>query len=62
MTAGLLRPMWHRATSWFDANAARVTVDFIPDPGADPVPAYQGYLRLWLAEAFLADPRMRTQA
>jgi hypothetical protein len=46
--------MWQRVRGWFDANASHVTVVFIPDPGAVPLPAYQGYLRLWLAEGFLA--------
>lgn len=54
MASTVLGPMWKRATSWFDANAARVTAEFIPDPGEPAVPAYQGYLRIWLAEAFLA--------
>lgn len=45
-------PLWDRITRWFNANAEHVTVEFIPD-GA-PIIAYQGYLRLWLAEGFLA--------
>ena len=49
-----LSPMWKRATSWFDANAQHVTAEFIPDPGGSPGPAYEGYLRIWLAEGFLA--------
>jgi hypothetical protein len=46
--------MWHRVRGWFDANAEHVTVRFIADPGGAPVYAGQGYLRLWLAEGFLA--------
>jgi hypothetical protein len=46
--------MWRRATSWFDANTAHVSAEFIPEPGGAPVPAYGGYLRIWLAEGFLA--------
>jgi len=54
MAGNVLGPMWKRATSWFDANAQHVTAEFIPDSGGSPVPAYGGYLRIWLAEGFLA--------
>ena len=54
MAGNVLGPMWKRATSWFDANAQHVTVEFIPDPGGSPVPAYKGYLRIFIAEGFLA--------
>jgi hypothetical protein len=46
--------MWRRITSWFDANAQHVTVEFIPEPGSAPVAADGGYVRLWLAEGFVA--------
>lgn len=52
--AGPAGRMWQRVRGWFDANASQVTAVFIPDPGAVPLPAYQGYLRLFLAEGFLA--------
>ena len=54
MPNNLLSPMWNRITGWFDANAQHVTVEFIPDSGGSPVAAYGGYLRIWLAEGFLA--------
>jgi len=46
--------MWRRATSWFDANTAHVTREFIPLPGGRPARAYEDYVRIWLAEGFLA--------
>jgi hypothetical protein len=46
--------MWRRATSWFDANTAHVTREFIPEPGGRPARAYEDYIRIWLAEGFLA--------
>jgi hypothetical protein len=46
--------MWQRVRGWFDANAEHVTVAFLPEPGGAPLPAYQGYVRLFLAEGFLA--------
>jgi hypothetical protein len=52
--AGQVGRMWQRVRGWFDANATHVTVTFIPDPDGAPLAAYQGYLRLWLAEGFLA--------
>jgi hypothetical protein len=54
MAGNVLGPMWKRATSWFDTNAQHVTAEFIPEPGGSAVPAYAGYLRIWLAEGFLA--------
>lgn len=49
--------MWDRVTRWFSANAEHVTVEFITVPGAEPVSADGGYLRIWLAEGFLARAR-----
>ena len=49
-----MNPLWDRVTGWFNSNAQHVTVEFIPYPGGSPINAYQGYLRLWLAEGFLA--------
>jgi len=46
--------MWDRVSRWFDANAQHVTAEFISEPGGSPVAAYGGYLRIWLAEGFLA--------
>jgi hypothetical protein len=50
----MLGPMWKRATSWFDSNTDHVTAEFIEQPGGSAVAAYGGYLRIWLAEGFLA--------
>lgn len=50
----LPRRMWNRVGGWFDRNAEQLTVAFLPEPGQQPVPAHGGYLRLWLAEGFLA--------
>jgi hypothetical protein len=54
MPDNALGPLWKRATSWFDDNAKHVTAEFIADPGGTSVYAYQGYLRIFLAEGFLA--------
>lgn len=53
MAGHVLGPLWRRATDWFDANTQHVTAEFIADPGGTPVYAYEGYLRIWLAEGFL---------
>jgi hypothetical protein len=55
MADNVLGPLWKRATSWFYDNAQRVTAEFIADPGGTPVHAYEGYLRIWLAEGFLSN-------
>ncbi len=52
--AGCVGRMWQRVKGWFDANASHVTVAFIPEPASVPLAAYQGYLRLFLAEGFLS--------
>jgi hypothetical protein len=54
MPNNFLSPMWDRVTHWLKANAQHVTVEFIPEPGSSPVVADNGYLRIWLAEGFLA--------
>jgi hypothetical protein len=48
------RTMRDRMKSWFSANAEHVTVKFFADPDGKPLPAGDGYLRLWLVEGFLA--------
>ncbi|MGI5499054.1 hypothetical protein [Lentzea sp. CA-135723] len=40
--------------NWVSAEATQVTVKFFPDPGGTPLAPGTGYLRLWLAEGFLA--------
>ncbi|MEZ0074819.1 hypothetical protein [Planotetraspora sp. GP83] len=52
--------VWRRIASWFAAEAEHVTLAFLPEPGSRPLMPYQGYLRLWLAEGFLADRRTWT--
>lgn len=54
MADNVARPMWARVWNWFDQNADHFTVRFIPDADGAPVQPYAGYLRLWLAEGFLA--------
>jgi hypothetical protein len=54
MTNNVGRAVWNRVRSWFDQNADHLTVRFIPDGEGAPVQPYAGYLRLWLAEGFLA--------
>lgn len=49
--------LWQRVQGWFAQQAEHVTVAFLPDDGAAALPANQGYLRLWLAEGFLAQQR-----
>jgi hypothetical protein len=57
MTDRVVRRMWNRVATWFAGQAQQVTVEFLPEPGRVPIPAYQGYLRLWLGEGFLARSR-----
>lgn len=49
--------IWTRVANWFVANASHVTLCFLPDQDSQPVQPYNGYLRLWLAEGFLARRR-----
>ncbi len=49
--------LWERVRGWFGADAEHVTTRFLPDPGSLPVWPAQGYVRLWLAEGFLARAR-----
>lgn len=43
-----------RVRRWFRANAGHVTDVFLPDGNAEPVYPGAGYVRVWLAEGFLA--------
>jgi hypothetical protein len=52
--ADLARRMWTRLAGWVEQNARHVTVEFVADSEQEPIPAYGGYLRLWLTEGFLA--------
>lgn len=54
VSESFVRRMWTNVASWFSANATQVTLRFIPDDGAEPLPAYGGYLRIYLSEGFLA--------
>lgn len=49
--------MWDRVAGWFRAGAGHSTVTFVPDSDTVPISAYGGYLRVWLAEGFLATGR-----
>jgi hypothetical protein len=43
-----------RVQGWFTANAEHITAEFLPAPGARPAVPGDSYVRLWLAEGFLA--------
>lgn len=43
-----------RVRGWFTANAEHITAEFLPDPDARPAVPGDSYVRLWLAEGFLA--------
>lgn len=49
--------MWQRVRSWFVQEADQLTVAFLPDEGSRPVRPYEGYLRVFFAEGFLARQR-----
>jgi hypothetical protein len=57
MANSFLRSTWKRIQGWFVANASQSTVVFLPDAGVESLPAYTGYVRLWLAEGFLAQQK-----
>jgi hypothetical protein len=49
--------MWQRIRSWFTKEAVQLTVAFLPDEESEPVRPYEGYLRIFFAEGFLARQR-----
>ena len=49
--------MWDKIKSWFSQNATKYTLEFLPETNAVPLPAYAGYVRLWLVEGYLAQSR-----
>lgn len=57
MSDKILRRMWDRVASWVTANAQQVTVRFLVDDAGASLAPNAGYLRLWLAEGFLARQR-----
>lgn len=57
MTQTFARRTWNRVQTWFAAEAEHTTVVFLPDPDGEPVLPNAGYVRLWLAEGFLAQGR-----
>lgn len=52
--SGFARRVGDRVRRWFAANTEHVTVRFFPEPDAAPLVPGDGYVRLWLAEGFLA--------
>jgi hypothetical protein len=56
MADALLRQMWDRVTGWFDQNADHLVVEFFP-ADQEAIAPFGGYVRLWLAEGFLAKRR-----
>ncbi|MGD9530781.1 hypothetical protein [Pseudonocardia sp.] len=58
MPEKLLHRMWQRVASWVTDHAQHVTVRFMPDADGEPIHPHAGYLRLWLAEGFLARQRV----
>lgn len=57
MAETFLRRTWNRVASWVEANAGHTTVRFVPDATGRPIHPHTGYVRLWLAEGFLARQR-----
>jgi hypothetical protein len=57
MADGFTRKTWKRVHGWFEAAASQLTVRFLPDPTGEALPAHGGYLRLWLAEGYLAQSK-----
>jgi hypothetical protein len=57
MTDPFAKKMWRRVQSWFVQRSSHATVVFLPDEAGAPLAANDGYLRLWLAEGFLAQQR-----
>lgn len=57
MDDNFARKTWRRVQSWFVENAEHVTVVFVPAPDGAPLLPNAGYLRLWLADGFLAQQR-----
>jgi hypothetical protein len=55
MTSAVAR-LWERVRDWWSSDAQHVVHDYLPDGGPDLVP-YRSYLRVWLAEMFLARDR-----
>ncbi|MFF0574662.1 hypothetical protein [Streptosporangium saharense] len=49
--------VWQRIESWFHAASEHVTVGFVPEESATALAPYEGYIRLFVAEGFLADRR-----
>src|SRR5438105_13389093 len=54
MPEAFLRRMWQRIQKFVSDNATHVTVKFLPDDSQEPLKPYEGYLRVWLADGFLA--------
>ncbi len=55
--SGIARKVGERVKSWFTANSRQLTLRFHPEPDAEPLDPGEGYVRLWLAEGFLATSR-----
>jgi hypothetical protein len=49
-----LRKLWLRVQQFVQDNATHSTIKFFPDPAAEPLQPYAGYIRVWLAEGFLS--------
>ena len=57
MIDGLGNKLWHRVRGWVEANTKHVTLKFFPDPDGDAIEPYNGYVRVWLSEGFLAQQK-----
>ncbi|WP_037309763.1 hypothetical protein [Amycolatopsis orientalis] len=55
--SGNIRKVGDQVRSWFTTNAKQLTLRFYADDGAEPLDPGEGYVRLWLAEGFLATAR-----
>lgn len=57
MPDGLGMRLWQRVKGWVESNATHVTLKFLPDASGKPIDPYNGYVRVWLAEGFLAQQK-----
>ncbi len=57
MLDGLGDKLWHRVRGWVEANANHVTLKFFADAAGEPIEPYNGYIRVYLSEGFLAQQK-----
>jgi hypothetical protein len=57
MAEPFLRKLWLRVSKFVTDNAEHVTIKFFPDSTQEPIRANAGYVRVWLADGFLAQQK-----